>query len=148
MNPFERIQALSRPEVSQAPTPTPAPASETQAPAAAAPAPAPVSVFASMFAPAPELRVVPSHPGHASTSLEKVTLSLASVLRDCKTNDIGISPDHIPSWVRVNLPLDLIRPQLLSGKVTLRVTQVVAALDPELRTLITPSDRISRWISR
>jgi hypothetical protein len=148
MNPFERIQALSRPEAPQAPTPAPAPAPvpEPQAPAASTPTPAPVpaSVFASVFAPAPELRIVPSPPSHpgsgsASTPVERVTLSLASVLRDCKTNDIGISPDHIPSWVRVSLPLDLIRPQLLSGKVTLRVTQVVAALDPELRTLITPS---------
>ncbi|RBP37303.1 hypothetical protein DES53_11441 [Roseimicrobium gellanilyticum] len=69
---------------------------------------------------------------------EKVSLSLASVLKGCKTHEIGMSPDHIPSWVRVNLPLDLIRPQLLSGKVTLRVTQVMAALDPELRNLITP----------
>jgi hypothetical protein len=71
--------------------------------------------------------------------VERVTLSLASVLKSCKTQDIGMSPDHIPSWVRVSLPLDLIRPQLLSGKVTLRVTQVMAALEPELRNLITPS---------
>jgi hypothetical protein len=92
-----------------------------------------------VFAPAPELRVLPHLQASAHGAAEKVSLSLASVLKSCKTHEIGMSPDHIPSWVKVNLPLDLIRPQLLSGKVTLRVTQVMAALDPELRNLITPS---------
>jgi hypothetical protein len=170
INPFERIQALSRTEAAPAPSPelsakdpaadsvagTPAPPSapvpsppaalpEKAAPAPQSPpvvsGPVPGPISSAMFAPAPELRPMPHlHPASATQgAAEKVSLSLASVLRGCKTHEIGMSPDHIPSWVKVNLPLDLIRPQLLNGKVTLRVTQVMAALEPELRNLITPS---------
>ncbi len=71
--------------------------------------------------------------------MERVPLSLASVLKNCKPQDIGMSPDHIPSWVQVHLPISLIRPQLASGCVTVRVVDVMAALEPELRNLITPS---------
>lgn len=114
---------------------TPAPQST---PVVSGPVPGPIS--SAMFAPAPELRPLPHLQAPTQGAVaEKVSLSLASVLRGCKTHEIGMSPDHIPSWVKVHLPLDLIRPQLLSGKVTLRVTQVMAALDAELRNLITPS---------
>lgn len=49
-----------------------------------------------------------------------------------------MSPDHIPSWVQVQIPLGLIRPQLSSGRITIKVTDVMASLEPDLRNLITP----------
>jgi hypothetical protein len=68
-----------------------------------------------------------------------VKLGLASVLKGCSANDIGITPDHIPSWVQTALPLSLIRPQLASGKVTIGVDDVLRGLEPEMRHLLAPA---------
>jgi hypothetical protein len=70
---------------------------------------------------------------------EVVKLGLASALKSCSAKDIGISPDHIPSWVQTTLPLSLIQPQLASGKVTLRLADILRGLEPEMRHLLAPT---------
>jgi hypothetical protein len=70
---------------------------------------------------------------------EVVKLGLATLLRECSAKDIGISPDHIPSWVQTSLPLSLVRPQLASRRVNLRLSDIVNGLDKEMRHLIVPT---------
>jgi hypothetical protein len=68
-----------------------------------------------------------------------VKLSLAAALKGCSMQDIGISPDHIPAWLQTSLPLSLIRPQLSSGKVGIRLADILRGLDPEMRHLLAPA---------
>jgi hypothetical protein len=76
---------------------------------------------------------------NAAATGEEVKLGLASVLKGCAARDIGISPDHIPSWVQTTLPLSLIQPQLASGKVTIRLADILRGLEPEMRHLLAPT---------
>jgi hypothetical protein len=76
---------------------------------------------------------------NAAATGDEVKLGLASVLKGCAARDIGISPDHIPSWVQTTLPLSLIQPQLASGKVSIRLADILRGLEPEMRHLLAPT---------
>ncbi|MFZ4766056.1 MAG: hypothetical protein ACOYMN_13985 [Roseimicrobium sp.] len=76
----------------------------------------------------------------AAPKPEVVTLPLAVALKGCQPGMIGISPDKIPSWVQVSLPLAIVRSQLgAAGKIVVPLADLLQGLDPEMRHLVTPA---------
>ncbi len=64
---------------------------------------------------------------------EVIKLGLAASLKNCAADDLGTSPEHIPSWVNFSLPVDPIRGQLATGRVTVPFSTILEGLEPEVR---------------
>lgn len=67
------------------------------------------------------------------------TFVLASVLARCTEQEIGVKPEQIPSWITVGFPISMLVDQLASGKVTVKLADIMRGLEPEFRSIITPS---------
>lgn len=78
-------------------------------------------------------------PTTLSANREKAILSLASVLSKCTQQDIGVHPEQIPSWITVGIPVKTLTEQLAGGRVTVKLADIMRALEPEFRSIITPS---------
>lgn len=75
----------------------------------------------------------------SSGSGEFIKLPLASLVKNCTAQDIGIAPDLIPSWVQTAIPQSLINSQSSTGRISLTLAEIVQGLDAEMRHLIIPA---------
>lgn len=50
-----------------------------------------------------------------------------------------MKPEQIPSWITVGFPIATLVDQLASGKVTVKLAEIMRGLEPEFRSIITPS---------
>ncbi|MEI6534308.1 MAG: hypothetical protein WCN98_03125, partial [Verrucomicrobiaceae bacterium] len=64
---------------------------------------------------------------------EFIKLGLAASLKNCDAEDLGTSPEHIPSWVQFSLKVESIRSQLATGRVNVPFDAVLEGLEPEVR---------------
>ena len=69
----------------------------------------------------------------AANEPEVIKLGLAASLKNCAADDLGTCPEHIPSWVQFSLPMEKIRSQLATGRVTVPFTAILEGLEPEVR---------------
>lgn len=153
-NPFDRIKALSSlPDPSANAMPAappglfgPAPLSApVQGPAPAPPAPpAAIPQSAAPILPTPPATPFSGVPGPLAEpapapAKEKATFGLATVLSKCTEQEIGVKPEQIPSWITVGFPITMLVDQLASGKVTVKLADIMRGLEPEFRSIITPS---------
>ena len=138
--PFQKILSIGKDEVA-------APAPVEQAPAA--PEPNPFAGFGATPSPAPALPIFPpatsllsSEPASAPIAPlpagenDTIKLSLLSALKRCNQQELGMSPDLIPSWINVNLQLAPLRSQLESGRVQVKLSTIIAGLDETFRSLL------------
>lgn len=147
-NPFDRIKALgSLPDPSANAMPAapqglfgPAPVSAPTAPSPLATIPQPAApVFPTP--PAAAFSGIPAPLGEPASSpaKEKATFSLATVLSRCTEQEIGVKPEQIPSWITVGFPITMLMDQLASGRVTVKLAEIMRGLEPEFRSIISPS---------
>ncbi len=155
-NPFARIQALAKAkEAASAPPATFTAPAIKESPAFGAgflspeppssPAePEPLlskpnaSIFESLGLPnigaqAPVAEAAKAIVAPAVTEPEVIKLGLAASLKNCAAADLGTSPEHIPSWVQFSLPVDPIRGQLATGRVTVPFSTILEGIEPEVR---------------
>lgn len=150
-------QGLFGPAPTPAPVQIPAPLAPSTSASASAPTPtvpqlapaAPVPAFAPpAFGAAPVLPAAPPAfagvPGPLAEPVpapvkEKAIFSLATVLSRCTEQEIGVKPEQIPSWITVGFPIAMLMDQLASGKVTVKLAEIMRGLEPEFRSIITPS---------
>ncbi len=138
--PFQKILSIGKDEVA-------APAPVEQAPAAREPNP--FAGFGAAPSPAPALPIFPpatsllsSEPASAPVAPmpagenDTIKLSLLSALKRCNQQELGMSPDLIPSWINVNLQLAPLRSQLDSGRVQVKLATIIAGLDETFRSLL------------
>lgn len=104
-----------------------------------APLPAPEASSYGLPSPPAQLPTQANPVGGKPAPGNVLKLGLASIVKGCPVQDIGIAPDLIPSWVQVSLPKDLVEPQLSSGKVIVTLADVVNGLDADMRHLIVPA---------
>lgn len=50
-----------------------------------------------------------------------------------------MKPEQIPSWITVGFPISMLVDQLSSGRVTVKLADIMRGLEPEFRSIITPS---------
>lgn len=119
-NPFDRIQALGGSGSSPA-----APFAAKPAESAASPL-SPASPFPA------EVKPVASQ-----SASEPVSFNLASVLKQCRPEELGMASETIPPWVQVNLPAALLigKPASADG-VQISIEELRSGLPPEYRNLL------------
>ncbi|WP_050030745.1 hypothetical protein [Verrucomicrobium sp. BvORR034] len=145
-NPFDRIKALSSlpdPSANAMPAapqglfgPAPAPVPANPQPTAPVP-PTPPPVFPGV--PSPLAEATPASIPSPAPAKEKAIFSLATVLSRCSEQEIGVKPEQIPSWITVGFPITTLVDQLASGRVTVKLAEIMRGLEPEFRSIITPS---------
>lgn len=153
-NPFARIQALAKSkEVAAAPVVIATAKQEASAfgggflnpePPLTPAEPDPllgktnVSIFESLGLPnivarEPATETAKAIAAPAPSEPEVIKLGLAASLKNCAADDLGTSPEHIPSWVKFSLQVDPIRSQLATGRVTVPFSTILEGLEPEVR---------------
>ena len=75
------------------------------------------------------LPFAPAPPEELPEESGDIELSLLNVLRAIPQEDLGFDPEEVPTDVRVQLPLSLVRPQLSSGSVTVPLNEIIAGCD-------------------
>ena len=68
-----------------------------------------------------------------SDSGARVSLRLAPLLQGQHPGALGFAPERVPAHVRVSLPAEPLTAQLATGRIRVRLDQVVAGLDPRFR---------------
>lgn len=117
-NPFDRIQALGGSGSSSA-----------AAPFAAKPPENAVSV--------PQVASAFSVGNGNQSASEPVSFNLASVLKQCRPEDLGMASETIPPWVQVNLPAALLNGKPVSADgVQISIEELRSGLPPEYRNLL------------
>jgi len=138
--PFQKILSIGKEE---------APATVPIEKAPATPEPNPFNGFGAAPSPAPALPIFPpatsllsSEPASAPVAPlpagenDTIKLSLLTALKRCNQQELGMSPDLIPSWINVNLQLAPLRSQLESGRVQVKLSTIIAGLDETFRSLL------------
>ncbi len=116
--------------------PAPAPVSATPQPTVPAP-PTPPPVFSGV--PGPLAEGTPASAPPPAPAKEKAVFSLATVLSRCSEQEIGVKPEQIPSWITVGFPVTTLVDQLASGRVIVKLAEIMRGLEPEFRSIISPS---------
>ena len=93
---------------------------------------------------APELKVVPS-PGQQAGADQRggatmISLALRPIFEGLPPFQLVGDPTDVPREARVELPFDVVEPQLVTGRVTLTPEQFAAGLPEEYRGLFNPAD--------
>ena len=68
-----------------------------------------------------------------SDSGARVSLRLSPLLQGQHAGALGFAPERVPAHVRVSLPAAPLTAQLATGRIRVRLDQVVAGLDPRFR---------------
>lgn len=95
---------------------------------------------------APLTHVAPAAPAEsvpptASEAGELVTLSLAAVLKNVITQDLGFDPANVPDSVKVSLPISRILSQLASGRVIVPIADIALGVAEKFRPAFARSRR-------
>ncbi|MEM6910197.1 MAG: hypothetical protein AAF555_01325 [Verrucomicrobiota bacterium] len=140
-NPFAQFgkQAGASPEGPKEPAPAASPFSKAPTPPASAAAPA-GSPFGMAQPPTPA--GPPALPENTPPGSEGATLQLglSEILSGPGGKALGISSANVPEALRVALPLERVSSQLSSGRVAVRLSEIVAGLPADQRALFAGQD--------
>ncbi len=136
--PFQKILSIGKDtaltHTEPAPVPEPNPfAGMTQVEAPVAPALPVFPPATSLLTSEPASTPVVSVPAGENDTIK---LSLHSALKKCNQQELGMSPDLIPSWINVSLALAPLRSQVPSGRVEVKLSTIIAGLEESFRSLL------------
>ena len=80
--------------------------------------------------------VAPPAPPAATSDGDTLKMSLASAVKNCSAQELGINPELIPSWIQISLPLDAINRQMATGRVRVGLGTLMEGLEPGYRSVL------------
>ncbi len=72
---------------------------------------------------------------------ETISLQLSPILKAVDPSVLGFQPERVPESVRVILPLETVRRQLATGRVTMTLEEIVNGLEPRFQPAFARSKR-------